>query len=196
MASTSSEESAGRVWQALLIGSVLGLSWLGMQIVHELGHVVAARTTGGEVVHVQLKPWSLSRTDVSPNPRPLVERWAGPVVGVVLPVAAWLAAHAAKVSWGYLLRFFAGFCLVANGAYIGCGAFAPVGDASDLLNQGTPAWMLAGFGLVAVPAGIGLWHGLGTYFGLGTARGAVNHRHAQACVVLLVVVVAAELLAP
>ncbi len=195
MASTSVEEPAGRVWQAFLIGSVLGLSWLGMQIVHELGHVLGARATGGEVVHVQLRPWSLSGTDVSPNPRPLVERWAGPVVGVVLPVAAWLAAAAARVSWGYVLRFFAGFCLVANGAYIGCGAFAPVGDAADILNQGHPPWVLAAFGLITVPPGIGLWNGLGTHFGLGTARGAVSHRHALACVVLLAIVVVVEVLA-
>src|SRR5215210_1514359 len=31
----------GRLYQAILIVSILGLSWLGMQVVHELGHALA-----------------------------------------------------------------------------------------------------------------------------------------------------------
>ncbi len=32
----------GRLYQVVLIASTLGLSWLGMQVVHELGHVACA----------------------------------------------------------------------------------------------------------------------------------------------------------
>jgi hypothetical protein len=145
---------------ALWLGIAIA-SWLGMQIVHELGHVAGAWATGGRVVHVELEPWSISRTDVEPNPRPLLERWSGPVVGSVLPVVAWLIAIAASPSWAYLLRFFAGFCLIANGAYLGVGAFWPVGDAADILRIEPARWPLIVFGIVTVSGGFSLWHRLG-----------------------------------
>ena len=36
----------GRFFQLTLIASILRLSWLGMMIVHELGHVLAAWVSG------------------------------------------------------------------------------------------------------------------------------------------------------
>jgi hypothetical protein len=189
----SSTGTLPRRWpQALLIGSLLGTSWLGMQIVHELGHVLGAWATGGTVVHLELKPWTISQTLVSPNPQPLVEFWAGPIVGALLPVALWLAARAARRSWAYLLRFFAGFCLVANGCYIGCGVFLPVGDAAEILRASPPQWPLGLFGIVATVSGLALWNGLGERFGLGAAQGGVHRRHAVACATLLLVVIALE----
>ena len=62
----------------------------------------------------------------------------------------------------YLARFFAGFCLIANGVYLGIGAFQGDGDAGDLLRMGTPKWCLWLFGLIAVP--------LGLFFGTDSAR--------------------------
>jgi hypothetical protein len=62
------------------------LSWLAMQAVHELGHILAAWLTGGTVERVILEPLAISRTDVSPNPSPLAVAWAGPLVGVALPL--------------------------------------------------------------------------------------------------------------
>jgi hypothetical protein len=177
----------------MLFGSLLGASWLGMQIVHELGHVLGAWATGGTVTHVELKPWTISRTDVSPNPRPLVVAWAGPLFGVLLPVGLWLAARAARRTWDYLLRYFAGFCLVANGAYIGCGAFVPAGDAADMLREWPARWPLALFGLVAIPGGLALWNGLGERFGLGAAQGKVDRRHAVGLCAVLAAILAIEL---
>jgi hypothetical protein len=69
--------------------------------------------------------------------------------------------------FGHLLRFFAGFCLIANGAYIAAGSFQSIGDAGDLLHHGTPIWMLWLFGIVTIPAGLLMWNGLGKHFGLG-----------------------------
>ena len=46
----------GRLFQFALIASTLAYSWLGMQIVHEFGHVLAAYA-GGETV----KMWSFTR---------------------------------------------------------------------------------------------------------------------------------------
>ncbi len=70
--------------RAVLAASVLGLSWLAMQAVHELGHVLGAVATGGRVVRVVLDPTTFSRTVVEPNPHPGGVAWAGPLVGTVM----------------------------------------------------------------------------------------------------------------
>ena len=69
----------GRLNQIILIGTFIGFSWLGMQAVHELGHVLGAILTGGRVTTVVLHPLTISRTDVFPNPHPLIEVWAGAI---------------------------------------------------------------------------------------------------------------------
>lgn len=160
--------------RAVLIGSAVLGSWLGMQAVHEAGHVVGAWLTGGRVERVVLHPLTISRTDLSHNPRPLVVVWAGPVVGVVVPVALWLLAAWRKVPGAFVLRFFAGFCLLANGLYIGVGSFDRIGDCGDLLRHGSPIWHLWMFGAATAPAGLWLWHGLGKHFGLGPEKEEVR----------------------
>jgi len=145
-----------------------------MQAVHELGHVIGAWWTGGEVVRVVLHPLSLSRTDVSHNLSPSVVVWAGPIVGVLLPTAAWIVASLARMPGAFVLRFFAGFCLIANGLYIGIGSFGRVGDCREMLLHGSQLWQLWLFGLITVPAGFWLWHGEGRHFGLGPAAEPVS----------------------
>jgi hypothetical protein len=173
----SMDQGRFQYWRALLWAGIAIASWLGMQVVHEVGHVAGAWFTGGRVTHVELKPWTISRTDVEPNPRPLVERWSGPIAGSMLPVLAWLTAARARRSWAYLLRFFAGFCLIANGAYLGVGAFWPVGDAADILRIEPARWPLVVFGLVAAIAGFALWHRLGAAFGIGPGAQPVRQIH-------------------
>ena len=177
----------------LLIGSFLPLCWLAMMAVHELRHVVGAVATGGRVEKVVLHPLTISQTDVSPNPCPLLVVWAGPVVGIVLPLGLLLAARVSRFKWAYLVQFFAGFCLIANGAYIGIGSFGKVGDAGDMLRHGCPIWSLWLFGVVTLPLGLYLWNGLGPKFGLSTAAGNVDHRAAYGSCALLVVTVILEL---
>lgn len=179
---------------AILIAALLPLCWLSMQIVHEAGHIAAAWLTGGTVTAIVLHPLAISRTDVSPNPHPLVVVWGGPIMGTLLPTMAWLVVRALRMRSVYLWRFFAGFCLVANGVYIGYGVFEPVGDASDLLRLGTPLSMLAVFGLLTVPAGFALWHGQGHKFGLGKAPEPLRLRHVRGTIAVLLVVVSVELL--
>ena len=169
------------------------LSWLLMQAVHELGHVLAAIVTGGIVTHVELHPLRISRTDVSPNPIPLLVIWAGPVIGCLLPVACWLLIQTGSWACAIWWRFFAGFCLVANGCYLGTAIVAPVGDARELLRHGTPIWSLALFGAFFVPAGFALWNGQGTAFGIGRGAEPPNWRRVSIVVTALLVVVAAEL---
>src|ERR1700730_3684107 len=110
-----------RLLQINLIVSLALFSWLAMQTVHEFGHVAGAWLTGGTVKKVVLYPTVVSRTDLKNNPHPLTVVWAGPIVGLLLPVAMWAIAAALRLAATYLARFFAGFCLVANGAYIGAG---------------------------------------------------------------------------
>jgi len=161
---------------ALWIGIVVA-SWLGMQVVHECGHALGALASGGRVTHVELKPWTISRTDVDPNPDPLFERWAGPIFGSLAPLAGWIVAHIRQRSWAYLLRFYAGFCLIANGAYLGIGAIWPVGDAADILRVQPARWPLLAFGVTTVIAGFLLWHRLGPAFGIGRERQPISRAH-------------------
>lgn len=163
-----------RVHQAVLIGSVIVGSWLGMQAIHEAGHVLGARLTGGRVARLVLHPLTFSRTDLADNPRPLIVAWAGPVVGVAVPLLVWGMAASLGASWAFVLRFFAGFCLVANGLYIGVGAFGRVGDCGEMLQHGSRLWHLWLFGAVTAPIGLWLWHRQGPYFGLGQSRGQVH----------------------
>ena len=178
--------------QILLIGTFLPLCWLAMQVVHELGHVSSAIATGGTVQRVVLHPLTISRTDVSPNPRPLTVAWGGPVLGVVLPLGLLVALKLTKTLLAYLGQFFAGFCLIANGAYIGVGSFGRIGDAGDILRYGSPMWCLWLFGASTIPLGLWLWNGLGPHFGLGAAAGKVERRAAHLCCALLLLTVILE----
>ena len=182
----------GRLRQVVLIVSTLGLSWLGMQAVHELGHILCAWAGGERVDRVVLHPLTISRTDASHDRHPLLVVWGGPLVGVLLPPVAFGLARSARFRWSYLLRFFAGFCLVANGVYLGVGSFEGVGDAGDLLRYGAPRWQLIAFGLLCVPSGLALWHGLGPHFGLGEAKGRVDGKATVAVLTLLIALVLVE----
>jgi hypothetical protein len=149
-----------RVYKFLIIVATVFASWWGMMAAHEAGHVVGAWATGGVVQYVELRPWRISRTDVMPNPWPLLVAWAGPVVGVTVPLSVWLLGRTFAPNAAALLRFFAGFCLITNGAYLAFGSIDGVGDAGDLLREGAAAWQLWLFGAVCMPAGLWLWHGI------------------------------------
>lgn len=157
--------------------ATVAASWLGMMVVHESGHVLAAWLSGGRVAGVVLHPMAFSRTDVAENPHPAFVTWAGLVWGMALPVAAWLVARAARWKLAYLLRAFAGFCLIANGAYLASAIVAPVGDAQDLVRLGTPLWVMVPIGLAGVVGGLATWNGLGSRFGIG--REATVEREAM-----------------
>ncbi len=155
-----------RCQQVAFAVSVVALSWLAMLAVHEAGHVAGALATGGSVQRVVLYPLGISRTDVAPNPQPGVVVWCGPLVGCLLPLAVFAIMPRRRVTAGKLSGFFAGCCLIANGAYISLGSFSGVGDCGDMLRSGTPLGAMLAFGALTVPLGLFLWHRLGslTYF--------------------------------
>lgn len=170
-----------RVPQIVLVASTLLGSWLGMQLLHETGHVVAASFTGGRVLRVVLDPTTISRTDLSSNPRPLIVVWAGPIVGTTVPLVLWGAATSLRLSAAFLMRFFAGFCLIANGLYISFGSIDGIGDCGEMLRHGSMPWHLWLFGMLTVPFGLWLWHGQGAYFGFGNNSCSINSRMAIGC---------------
>ena len=182
-----------RLRQTVLITSTLLLSWLLMQIVHEFGHIVGAISSGGRVERAVLYPLTISRTDVQPNPHPLIVVWSGPLIGVLLPLLIWVAALVVKMPESFLLRFFAGFCLIANGAYIGVGSFSKIGDCAEMLRHGSPTWLLWLFGAATSAAGLWLWAGLGRYFGFGNGSGEVSRPATIATTLILISVVTLEL---
>ena len=183
-----------RQHQLLLIAATLAFSWLAMQAVHEFGHIAAAVVSGGRIDDVVLYPTKISYTRLISNPHPLFVAWMGPVVGVVLPCLAFVVARALRSRRQYLFQFFAGFCLIANGAYLGFGSLGRIGDAGDIIRQGSPIWLLWLFGVVTIPVGFVLWNGLGPSFGLGPSAGQVDRAAAYLMLALLVIITGLELL--
>ena len=183
-----------RIYQFILIVTFISFSWLAMQAVHELGHVIGALLSKGEVTKVALHPCIFSRTELGHNPHPLVVAWAGHVVGSLLPLLIFLLAKVCRAPGIYLLRFFAGFCLIANGVYI---AFGPVDGAADtgvMIQHGSPRWIMFIFGFLAVSLGLYLWNRQGVYFGLGEAKGKVNRQAVIVSASLLATIVGVELI--
>ncbi len=178
-----------RVIQLVFAPSTVYLSWLSMMAMHELGHVLHAWLSDGVVTEVTIPLFGFSRTDLADNPSPLFVAWGGPVWGSLLPPAALGGARVFKARFRYVVRFFVGFCLIANGAYIGAGSFIRAGDAGDLMRYGSPQWVLIAFGIVTVPAGLYLWNGLGKHFGIGIAQGKVDHATASGVLAALLAVV-------
>jgi hypothetical protein len=165
-----------------------------MQIVHEFGHCLHAWISGGRVTRIVLHPLAISRTDVAPNPHPQFVAWGGPIWGGALPLGLFWAVRRSAWPRAWLLRFFAGFCLVANGGYLLGGAVNPVGDAEVLLREGAPRFSLVAFGIAAVVLGLALWNRLGRHFGIGRDALPIDRSAAIAVALVAIVVVTAELL--
>lgn len=147
----------------IIIGIVVAvLSWYAMMAVHEAGHCLGAVVTGASIENVEIPIVGFSRTDVSGSLHPLIVVWGGPVFGAVAPLVLLLLVNRVGGRVGHGIRFFIGFCLLANGAYIGVGAFLRAGDCQDMLKYGSPLWLLVGFGVVASMAGMFVWHRMGS----------------------------------
>jgi len=183
-----------RQHQLELISATLVFSWLAMQAVHEFGHVVAGVVSGGHVAQVILHPATISLTRLTVNPRPLFVAWMGPMAGAILPVLALIVARWRRWRGWYVFQFFAGFCLIANGAYISIGSLSGIGDAGDLLRHHSPIWLLWLFGLITIPIGLWLWNDLGRYFGLGTQPEPIDRTVALALCAVVVAIIVLELI--
>jgi len=144
----------------LVVAAVL--SWYGMMAVHETGHCLGTMLTGAEIERVVIPVAGFSRTDFSGGKSPLLVVWAGPVVGAILPTILLAFVRTTRPRIRHVLMFFAGFCLLANGVYLGFGAFLRAGDCRQLLQHGSPAWLLVAFGVICVIGGLYTWHRMGS----------------------------------
>ena len=142
-----------------------------MMLVHEAGHVLHAWLSGGVVGRVSIPPAGFSLTTYAVNPRPHFVAWGGPVWGCLIPLLLLAALMPAHPDVRRATQFFAGFCLIANGVYLGVGWTTRAGDAGELMQYGTPVWALVAFGAATVSAGLYLWHRLGTVLPLPRTRG-------------------------
>ena len=137
----------------LFLLGLLVTCWWGMMLVHEAGHALAAIATGGRVVRVEWPLVGFSRTDVAPNPHPLVVIWGGPALGALMPLSMALLSRACRRR-RVTIEVFSGFCLLANGVYLAAGSLGRIGDAGDLLRHGAAPWTLWAIGLPLAAAGL------------------------------------------
>ncbi len=152
---------------------------------HEFGHAAAAIISGGHVKCVVWHLTEISRTDVAPNPHPLIVCWAGPLAGCVVPAV--FAASLYKFP-GLLfgtVKFFAGFCLIANGAYLSFGSIDRIGDAGELLKLGVNEWLLWSFGVSSICGGFWIWHRLGRLSDVKRLPVKTIHVAVQICLLVL-----------
>jgi len=157
--------------QVILWIAVAVLSWYGMMAVHEAGHCLGAVATGARIEAVEIPLAGFSRTDFSGGSCPLLVVWAGPVLGAILPVALLALLPVVGPRTKHVLFSFVGFCLLANGAYIGLGALSGAGDCRQLAQYGSPSWTMLAFGGAASALGLYAWHRMGPLRGwfAGTA---------------------------
>jgi hypothetical protein len=177
--------------------STAGFSWLAMMVVHELGHAFNAWSSGGVVSKIVLHPLAFSRTDLSVNPHPLFVAWGGAIWGCLIPLGILAFVHFIARNYRYLFAWWAGFCCIANGAYLACGWLfsgdaKAADDANVIMQNGGTWWQLVVFGLIAIPLGLWLWNGLGPHFGLGTAQGKVDRKAAVLTTLALLVLSLSE----
>jgi hypothetical protein len=116
------------------------------------------------------------------------------VVGSVLPLAAFALVRPRSIVLRNVTGFIAGFCLIANGAYISIGWIDQVGDCGEMLRTGTPVWAMLAFGGVTIPLGLFLWHSLGSIKHFIDNPPLVSRRLAYSGFSVLIVVVAVELM--
>ncbi|WP_229360826.1 hypothetical protein [Fuerstiella marisgermanici] len=113
--------------------ALLAVSWVVMTFTHEVGHLIGGMICGATLTDYDLAPWRMPYSLHSPDPHPLITLWAGPILGVAIPLTI---ADVAQRRWVW---FIADFCLIANGSYL---ALAWVSgdrflDTPRLLDAGT-----------------------------------------------------------
>ena len=116
---------------------------------HEVGHLVGGWLSGAKLQSWSLAPWSLPYSLHNPDPYPLVTLWAGPFLGVLMPIAAALLL---KRDWAW---FVAHFCVLANGIYLAIAWFTMDRylDTQRLLDAGSPRWSLFAYCLITISIG-------------------------------------------
>jgi len=172
-----------------------------MQLLHELGHLVAARLLGVTVEQFHFGLLTVSHTMLNETGHShgtlLIVTWAGPLSGMIVPSAIWGISVLVRFREAFLLRFLVGFCLAANACYLLGGLFFPddrYTDPSVLLEHGALHWQLVAVGMIGVVAGFLLWNRQGSHFGIGSFPQLVRWQSVVVSVILLGMMVGFALL--
>lgn len=136
------------------------VSFIAMEAVHEFGHVFHAWLTGTQVVDVSIPLLGFSATRVGAGNYETFIVAGGPTWGVAIPVLACGLAYFFAQNVPEPLKFFAGFCLIANGLYLALGCGLPATDAGKLVRMRFSIITLVGLGIFATAAGLLIWHRL------------------------------------
>jgi hypothetical protein len=102
----------------------------------------------------------MSQTIVDPDPDPRLVTEGGPTWGVAIPVLACALARVIRRRVPEPLKFFAGFCLIANGVYMAVGRMWRNTDAGDLVRMNVPLTAIIAYGVAATLFGLAIWHRL------------------------------------
>jgi hypothetical protein len=182
-----------RTATCILIATWLMFCWLAMQLLHELGHLVAAWWLGIEVVRFHFGLLTISHTMLNDSGQTqatlLAVTWAGPLAGMLLPLAIWGIISMCQFQEAFLARFLAGFCLVANGCYLLCGPADGYADTGVLLANGAMRWQLITVGIIGVIPGFLLWNRQGSNFGIGQTPRPIRWKSVVVSAICLVVIV-------
>lgn len=137
-----------RKWWSIF-AALLIASWCVMALTHECGHILGGWAGGGTLQYAELRPWRLPYSIFEPDPRPLVTLWSGPILGVVVPLAA---AILVRHPW---MWFVAHFCVLANGVYLAAAWFSgdPLLDTPRLLHAGGRPISIIGYCVATIGFG-------------------------------------------
>ena len=140
-----------RCLPVIRLAILVSVSFCVMAFTHELGHLMGGQLGGATLQSGNLWPWRLPYTIFSPDPRPLITLWSGPLVGVLLPL---IVALGIGHRW---LWFIADFCLLANGVYIAAGWISRDSylDTIRLLDNGASPVTLIAFCATTIGFGYG-----------------------------------------
>ena len=181
-----------RATACILIATWLLFCWLAMQLLHELGHLFVAWWLGVEVVQFHFGLLTISHTMINEAGQSqatlLAITWAGPVVGMALPLVIWGIVALFRFQEAFLARFLAGFCLVANGCYLLCGTTDGYADTGVLLANGAMRWQLIVAGIIGVVPGFLIWNRQGNNFGIGQTPQQIRWQSIAASVICLVAI--------
>jgi len=182
-----------RTTSCILIATWLPFCWLAMQLLHELGHLVAAWRLGVEIVQFHFGLLTVSHTmldDAGQSQATLLATtWAGPMAGMILPLVIWGIVALFRLREAFLARFLAGFCLVANGCYLLCGPADGYADTGILLANGAMRWQLTVVGIIGITLGFLLWNRQGNNFAIGPTPRPIRPQSIAVSVICLVTMI-------
>jgi len=142
----------------LILGS-FAFAYNASLALHECGHAVAMMLTGAGVERITLHPFSWSYAYAASVPTvpngEAIATWAGPLGGAAIGIVLLLVVWRWRSTSLFPLLLLGAICLLHNGFYlITDTVLAGGGDATDLIQLGTPTWFVVLTGALLAIAGM------------------------------------------